>query len=326
MEPREQSRAPIISGINVTGERLDVDYSSNLVNVVLFFDPVSKISLESLNVVQFIARRYERLSVGFWYVMEPRLSCMYRENIARATLERLKLIDKAIFDANNMIVLRARVNLIPAVMMVDSNSYIKSQYEGEISFREIERTIQARLSLTGYREELPAAGDIDACISQLHGGSVMRQLGYATGDYLFTSLVVPESDQQFTLPDFCLPETIYPCGEWFVGRDFIEGKAGSTVYLSCSKNETVNIFAGSENNAVMKIHSSIESDPSIIPGKDTVRNSNVIEMTVGDFRSYEVLATSGDTDVLVSLQIISGAVKIYCVEYCQPSPFVHINI
>jgi hypothetical protein len=163
-------------------------------------------------------------------------------------------------------------------------------------------------------------------ISHLRGGSVMRQLGYATGDYLFTSLVVPESDQQFSLPDFCLPDTIYPCGPWFVGRDFIEGKTGSTVYISCSKDESVHIFAGSEENAAVKIHTSIESDQRIILGKDVARNGNAIEMAIDDFRSYEVLAASGDADVLISLQVCSGSVKLYCVEYCQHNPVVHINI
>ncbi|MFZ1083255.1 MAG: hypothetical protein WAO19_15185, partial [Candidatus Kryptoniota bacterium] len=214
MEPREQSRAPMISGINVVGENVNIDYSTNLVNVVLFFDPVSRVSLESLNMVRLLAQRYEKLSVGFWYVMEPRLSCMYRGNIAQAAFERLGLSANAIFDANSMIILRARIKVVPAAMVIDSNSYIKSQYEGEISFREIERAIQARLALSGYRDELPVVGGMEFHVSHLRGGSVMRQLGYVTGDYFFTSLVVPESDQQFSLPDFYLPDTIYPCGAW----------------------------------------------------------------------------------------------------------------
>ncbi|MGO9481507.1 MAG: TlpA family protein disulfide reductase [Candidatus Kryptoniota bacterium] len=324
MNPREQARAPMISGINVMGENVDVEYSTNLVNILLFFDPVSKISLESLDMVQLILQRYENLSVGFWYVMEPRLSCMYRGNIARAALERLGLSATAIFDANGMIVLRTGIKVVPAALVVDSNSFIKSQYEGEISFREIERSIQARLALSGYREDLPTVGWMEFPISHLHGGSVMRQLGYATGDYLFTSLVVPESDQQFSLPDFCLPETIYPCGAWFVGRDFIEGRTGSTVYISCSKDESVHIFAGSEENAAVKIHTSIELDQHVILGKDVTSDGSSIGMAINEFRSYEVLAASGDADVLISLQVNSGAVKLYCVEYCH-NPLVHIT-
>ena len=296
----------MISGINVVGENVDVDYSANLMNIVLFFDPVSKISLESLNMVQLLAQRYEKLSVGFWYVMEPRLSCMYRGNIAQAAFERFGMSANAIFDANSMIVLRARIKVVPAAMVIDSNSFIKSQYEGEISFREIERAIQARLAISGYRDDLPADGGMEFNVCHLHGGSMMRQLGYVAGDYLFTSMVVPESDQQFSLPDFCLPDTIYPCGAWFVGRDFIEGKTGSTVYISCSKDESVHIFAGSEEKAAVKIHTSIESDQHIILGKDVARTGSAIEMAINEFRSYEVLAASGDADILISLQVFPG--------------------
>ncbi len=193
-------------------------------------------------------------------------------------------------------------------------------------FREIERAIQARLALSGYRDELPVVGGMEFHVSHLRGGSVMRQLGYVTGDYFFTSLVVPESDQQFSLPDFYLPDTIYPCGAWFVGRDFIEGKTGSTVYISCSKDESVHIFAGSEEKAAVKIHTAIESDQHIVLGKDVARTGSAIEMAIDDFRSYEVLAASGDADVLISLQVCSGSVKLYCVEYCSHNPVLHINI
>ncbi len=326
MEPREQPRAPMISGINVVGESIVVDYSANLMNIVLFFDPVSKISLDSLTMVQHLAERYGKLSVGFWYVMEPRLSCMYRGNVAHATLERFGMAANAIFDANNVIAMRARFSLVPAIMAIDSNSFIRLQYEGEISFREIERTIQARLAITGYRDDLPAAWEIESNAFVFHGGSTMRQLGYAAGDYLFTSSVVPECDQQFALPDFCLPDTIYPCGPWFVGRDFIEGKTGSTVYVSCSKNESVSIFAGTEEKALVRIHTSIESNQAIILGKDASKAGSAIEMSISDFRSYEILSNSGDAEMLISLQIVSGSLKLYCVEYCQQSPLVHMNI
>jgi len=76
----------------------------------------------------------------------------------------------------------------------------------------------------------------------------------------------------------------------------------------------------------LKIHTSIESDQFVILGKDTARSGSAMEMAVNDFRSYEVLATTGDADVLLSLQVMSGSVKLYCVEYCQCNPIVHMNI
>lgn len=337
MEPRELPRAPRISGINVIGETVDIDYLANLMNVVVFFEPVTKNSIDTVGLIRLFAERYQKLSVGFWYVMEPRLSCMYHGSIAQVTLERLGLFQprgsaqsasasrggepsaqtSTIFDANNMILLRSGIRVVPAVLAVDSNSFIRSQYEGEVSFRELERTIQARLASSGYRDDLPTIGEMDYDFLHSCGGSVMRQLGYAMGDYVFSSEAVPEMDQQFSLPGFCLPNTIYPVGAWFVGRDYIEGKSGSTVYISCSRDESVHVFAGSEEGTVVRVHTSIESAEHLVLGKDVKKNAGGLETVMDEFRSYEMLAVSGDTDVLISLQVATGSMKLYCVEYCQ---------
>ncbi len=316
MDTREQTRAPRISGTNVAGEWIDVDYSANLMNVVLFFDPVSKNSAEAVELVRKLAGRYEKLAVGFWYVMEPRLSCMYRGNAAQLTLQKFNLLKNAIFDGNNMVELQARLKVFPALLVVDSNSFVRSQYEGEISFREVERAIQSRLALSGYRDQLPAIGEMDLDFHR-SGSYVLKQMGYVTGDYLFSSLVIPETDQQFSLPDFCLPNIIYPSGSWFVSRDFIEGKSGSTVYISCLKDESVHVFLGSEEGATIRVHTSIESARHLVLGKDVTKSDTVLEMTVNEFRPYEILSDSGDTDLLISLQIASGSIKLYCVEYCR---------
>ena len=316
METKEQPRAPRITGTNVMGEWIDVDYSANLLNIVLFFEPVSKNSAEAIEAVQRLAERYDKLAIGFRFVMEPRLSCMFLGNVAQSALQKINLMKNAIFDGNGMVELQAQLKAIPALLVVDSNSLVKSQYEGEISFREVERTIQARLAVSGYRDELPAIGDPDYEFLQSHS-SAIKQMGYVTGDYLFTSLVVPETDQQFSHPDFYLPNTIYPCGSWFVGRDFIEGKSGSTVYISCLKDESVNVFLGSEDGAVIRVHTSIESAHHLVLGKDVTKNGGVLELKVNEFRPYEILFLTGDTDVLISLQVSSGAIKLFCVEYCR---------
>ncbi len=323
MEPKEQARAPRISGINVAGEAVEVDYSANLINVVVFFEPVSKNSLDTVELVRLLSQRYEKLSVGFWFVLEPRLSCMFRGEEAQRTLDRLGLFSNIVFDANSMIVLQSGVRIVPAVLVVDSNSFIKSQFEGEISFREIERTIQARLALSGYRDDLPNMGGVDFDFSHARGGSILKQLGYATGDYVFSSIVVPEANQQFSLPDFCLLNTIYPHGAWYVSRDFIGGNAGSTVYVSCAKDESIIVFAGSDEEAVLRIHTSIESPQYFVLGKDVKKIGGVLEVNVNECRPYEILSTSGDTDILISLQVLSGSVRLYTVEFCQQSQVIN---
>ncbi|HUI28672.1 MAG TPA: hypothetical protein VLX91_00545 [Candidatus Acidoferrales bacterium] len=309
-----QTRAPQISGTNVVGEWIEVDYSRNLISAVLFFEPVSGNSSEAVELVQRIARRYEKLPVGFWFIMEPRLSCMFRGNTAQLTLQRFNLMKNSIFDGNGMMEHQARIKAVPALFVVDSNSFLKLQCEGEISFREFERTIQARLAASGYREDLPAIGELDYDFP--HPVSyTMKQMGYVTGDYLFSSLVTPETDQQFSLPDFYLPNTIYPCGSWFVGRDFIEGKSGSTVYISCLKDESVNVFFGSEEGASVRVHTSMESTHHLVLGKDITKNRSILELKVNEFRPYEILSLTGDSDVLISLQVSAGSLKLYCVEY-----------
>ncbi len=322
MESTESGRAPHISGTNILGEWIDVDYSANLLSVVLFLDPVSRSSCEAYMMVRKLAQRYEKLAVGFWFVMEPRLSCMFKGDIVMQTLKRIDIVKNAIFDGNGMVELQTRVKAIPALFVVDSNSIIKSRYEGGIQFREVERAIQARLSVSGYRDELPAINDFDFDLT-VSCDSVVKQMGYVAGDYLFSSLVVPEADQLFSHPDFYLPNTIYPCGSWFVGRDFIEGKAGSTVYISCLKDESVNVFMGSDQECIVRVHTSIESAGNLILGKDIARKGSLLEITVNEFRPYEVLSVTGDSDVLISMQVATGTLKLYCVEYTRRTQLAH---
>ena len=322
MDLRENSRAPILAGLNTEGESIIVDYSENLINLVLFFDPVSKASLDAVEFTRLLSRRYNGLSVGFWYVMVPRLSCMYKAAAAHRALDRLGLFGGVLFDVNNMISLRAGRQTLPALLVVESNGNLKALYEGEISFREAERSLQARLSLSGYRDELPQMMAIDSDYAVLRSNSVVRQLGYATDDYTLGSLLVPESAQQFALPDFCLLDTIYPYGSWYVSRDFIEGKEGGTFYASCGREESLHIFAGADREATLRIHTSIESPRNLVLGKDVREENGLLSLCVDECRPYEVLAASGDSDVLISLQIASGSVRLFAVEFCQRSPVV----
>jgi hypothetical protein len=320
MEAKEQTRAPRISGTNVLGEWIDVDYSANLLTVILFFDPISKNSEDAVESIRRLAQRYQNLAIGFWFVMEPRLSCMFRGEVVQRTLERKGLVRDAIFDGNGMVELQSQFEEVPALFVADANSFVRTRYEGEISFREVERTIQARLSVSGYRDELPAIAELDLEPPQSRG-FLLRQMGYVAGDYLFSSSVIPETDQQFSHPDFYLPNTIYPCGSWFVGRDFVEGKPGSTVYISCLKDESVRVFLGSEEGSTVRVHTSIESEHPLILGRDVKREQGVLELAVDEFRPYEILGLTGDTDLLISLQVSSGSLKLYCVEYSHWNQF-----
>jgi len=100
-----------------------------------------------------------------------------------------------------------------------------------------------------------------------------------------------------------------------VGRDLIEGKSGSTVYISCAKNEAVSIFAGGEKGTLLRLHTSIESPNQLALGKDVKRKDGTMQIDVDEYRSYEILANSGDTDVLISLQVTSGSLDLYVVEF-----------
>lgn len=317
MRPKEETRAPRISGINVSGESVDVDYSAYLMNVVVFFEPVSRYSLETLEYLRTMSSRYGNLSVGFWYIMEPRLSCMFHAELAQRTLDRLSLFANTLFDANNMIALYAGIQTVPCVLVVDSNSCLIGRYEGEISRMEIERNVQARIALSGYRDELPTMQKPEHFNGSLRSGSVMRQMGYANGEYVFGSIVVPESDQEFRLPDFYLLNTIYPFGPWYVSRDFIEGKSGSTLYVSCGRDESVYVFAGSAKSTILRLHTSIESPQHLSLGKDVKKEGGLMQIEIEEFRPYEILSNSGDTDVLVSLQVMSGSVQLFSVEFCR---------
>ncbi len=316
MKPREEIRAPRITGVNPVSRSVEVDYSGHLMNVVTFFEPVSRYSLESLAGLRAMSDRYGNLSVGFWYVMEPRLSCMFHEGIALKTVRRLQLPEDTLFDANNLIAMQAGIQVVPTVLVVDSNSFLVSRYEGELSPMEIERNVQARIALSGYRDELPSMQKPERSGAALRSGSVMRQMGYAGGDYVFGNMVVPEADQEFNLPDFYLLDTIYPFGAWYVSRDFIEGKSGSTLYISCGKDESVYAFAGSEAGAAVRLHTSIESPQHLSLGKDVRKDGEALKIEVEEFRPYEILSNSGDSDVLVSLQVMSGSLSLFSVEFC----------
>ncbi|MCL5020760.1 MAG: hypothetical protein M1339_03675, partial [Bacteroidetes bacterium] len=177
MEPRLDTHAPRISGVNVAGEPVDLDYSAHLMNVVVFFEPVSMNSLNVVEQIRLMSERYGNLSVGFWYVMEPRLSCMLHHDVAQKTLDRISLFSNTLFDANNMIALYSGIRTVPTVYVADSNGLLISRYEGEVSLVEIERNLQARIALSGYRDELPAMHKPERALVSLRSGSVMRQMG-----------------------------------------------------------------------------------------------------------------------------------------------------
>ena len=326
MKRSEETRAPRISGINVSGETVEVDYSIHLMNILLFFEPVSKYSVDSVERVRLISTRYENLSTGFWYVMEPRLSCMLHSDIARKALDRMSVFSNVLFDPNNMIALQAGVQTVPAVFVVDSNGFLSSRYEGEISWGEIERNIQSRIAQSGYRDELPPLEKPDNYSGTMRSSSVIRQMGYANADYVFGSVIVPESDQQFSLPDFYLLNTIYPFGAWYVSRDFIEGKSGSTLYISCARDESVYLFAGSEGRTILRLHTSIESSQHLSLGRDVKTVNGSLQIEVDDYRPYELFSNTGDSDVLISLQVMSGSVQLFSVEFCpQVEAFSGVN-
>ena len=317
MEPKEQTRAPAFNGINVSGEALRADYSDSLMNVITFFEPVTKNSLDTVETMRLMSRKYDGLSVAFRYVLEPRLSCMYHAKESQMTLDRLSLFGNTLFDANSMLVLQFGIRELPAVLIIDSNGIIKSRYEGEVSLRSFERSIQSRLAMSGYRDELPNMDGPGFDIMRSRGDSKLRQLGYVTGDYVFTSLVVPETNQEFSLPNFFILDTIYPHGAWYVGRDYIEGTGGSTVYISCSKGQSVLAFTGSSEGALVRMHTAIESPQNLVLGKDVKREGALLELNVSEYRPYELLASSGDSDILISLQIQSGSIRLYSVEFCD---------
>lgn len=326
MKRLEETRAPRISGIDVLGETVEVDYSMYLMNILLFFEPVSKHSIDSVEQVRLISTRYEKLSTGFWYVMEPRLSCMLHSEAAKKALDRMGIFDNILFDPNNMIALQSGVQTVPTVFVVDSNGFLNSRYEGEISWVEIERNIQGRVAQSGYREELPPMPKPGYYSRALRSASVMRQMGYASGDYVFSSAIVPESDQQFSLPNFYLLNTIYPFGAWYVSRDFIEGKSGSTLYISCAKDESVYLFAGSEGRTLIRLHTSIESTQHVSLGKDVKSENGAHQLEVDDYQPYELISNTGDSDVLVSLQVMSGSLQLFAVEFCpQAEVFSGVN-
>ncbi len=323
MDPREFTRAPTISGIDTQGDRLSIDYSENLINVLVFFDPVSCHSLEAIEAIQLLSLQYEKLSVCFWFIMEPRPSCMYKSEIAQRTLNRLGLFSKAIYDVNNQIGLNFGLVDVPTVLIVDSNSFIRLKFEGDIAFREVERAIQARLAVSGYKVELPELGEADIDLPHLHSTSVMKQLGYGANDYVLNSMVVPEANQEFILPNLYFSHAVYPLGDWYVGRDYMEGKNGSTVYVSCGSEESVYLFAGSEEGALLRIHTSIGSHHRLVFGREVENRDGLISLKVSEFRPYEVLSCAGDS--MISLQVMDGSLKLYTVEFCPLNQLVAIN-
>jgi hypothetical protein len=160
----------------------------------------------------------------------------------------------------------------------------------------------------------------------MRSSSIIRQMGYANADYVFGSVIVPESDQQFSLPDFYLLNTIYPFGAWYVSRDFIEGKSGSTLYISCARDESVYLFAGSEGHTILRLHTSIESSQHLSLGRDVKSENGSLQIEVDDYRPYELFSNTGDSDALISLQVMSGSVQLFSVEFCpQVEAFSGVN-
>jgi hypothetical protein len=324
MKEHELRILPPIAGVSLEGSEISLREGEAIINILVVFDPVSVRSILTLKLLGKIAKRYSSTPVKLLYIMEPRLSCFYNLETAKKFTNRFGISSMTIYDVNSYVSLQLRLSSLPAVFIADSNLIIHSYQEGEISTEDIERFIQFRLSLSGFRDELPEmAGIIDESVdhSLMISRPIVRQMGYASNDYLFNYVATPEALHEFPPPGFCASEMLYPSGKWFVGRDFIQGISGSVIYVSCSRDESLWIFAGSDDGCRLTIQTTVGLQTSLQFGKDVVVHQDSVEMIVSDCQQYEILTFSGQDEVLLSLNVVSGTIRIYSVEFLLLSHF-----
>lgn len=324
MKGLESRILPVITGLNLEGNEISLGNRGALINILVVFDPVSVRSMLTLKLLEKIARRYVDAPLDLLYVMEPKLSCFYKFDVARNFTNRFGISSKVIYDANSSISLQLGLTSLPVVFIMDSNLIVHAYQEGEISTEEIERFIQFRLSSSGFRDELPEMADmIDESVEHclMISRPILRQMGYASNDYLFNYIANPEATYEFPPPGFCVTEMLYPSGKWYVGRDFIKGETDSIIYVNCSRDESLWILAASEEEGSLLIQPSVGLHTSLQFGKDVMVHQDIVEMAVSECRQYEVLSFSGQEDVLLSLRINSGIIRIYSAEFLLLSHF-----
>ncbi|MGC8653097.1 MAG: TlpA family protein disulfide reductase [Candidatus Kryptoniota bacterium] len=324
MKESEFRILPAITGLSLEGNEISLGGGGALINILAVFEPVSVRSILALKLLEKIAKRYSNTPVEIIYIMEPRLSCFYKPEAARKFTNRLGISSKTIYDSNSTVSLQLRLSSLPAVFIADSNLVVHTYQEGEISTEEIERFIQFRLSSSGFRDELPEmVGIIDesADHSLMVSRPIVRQMGYASNDYLFNYVASPEALYEFPSPGLCASEMLYPSGQWFVGRDFIQGEKGSAIYINCSRDESLWMFAGSDEGCKLTIQATVDLQSSLQFGKDVLVHKDSVEMIVKDCQQYEILSFSGQEEVLLNLNVESGSLKIYSVEFLLLSHF-----
>lgn len=210
-----------------------------------FWDFTSLNSLRTLPYVQEWHRRYTPFGFNVVGVHTPEFPFARDPILVRQAIEKLNIRYSIVMDNDYIIWQMFKVRMLPTIILIDKDGFVRFQQTGGGSFHNIEHSIQTLITEAGYYGELPLIMepitelDREGVIVYKPSPSIFA--GYQRGALGNIEGYVPECVYHYKDPGYYFEGKIYLEGTWFLSRNYIklaedEGNEGSVIILYKAKD------------------------------------------------------------------------------------------
>jgi peroxiredoxin len=253
MEIRQQThRAPEIYGdFWFNSDPIPLTALRGQVVCVHFWDYTSQACMNTLPYVKEWHRRYADKNLVVIGVHTPEFPFAADPFEVRKYVDKFRLNYPVVLDKDHSIWNSFRCRTYPSCFLIDKHGFVRYVQEGVGAYKDLEKAIQALVTESGYRAELPEImaplrdEDKHGAISykttpEILAGFQHRSIGNVEG-------FVPQCTTYFEDPGFYLEGRLYLQGNWFADREFLklddsEGDEGAVMFQ----------YQAKEVNAVLK--------------------------------------------------------------------------
>ncbi len=249
---QQQFRTPeIYSDFWFNSEGVLLSALRGQVILIHFWDYTSQACLNTLPYIKEWHKRYADKNLVVVGVHTPEFPFSGDPFEVRKAVEKFRIKYPVVLDKGSKIWSSFHSRMWPTCFLIDKFGFVKYVQEGVGGYKDLEKAIQALITESGYRAELPEImeplRDVDR-----HGAVAFRPTPEILSGFQYRTLgnvegFVAQCTTYFEDPRMYLEGRLYLHGNWFADREFlkvddIENAGGSVTVL----------YRAKEVNAVMK--------------------------------------------------------------------------
>ncbi len=255
---QQQNRVPEIYGdFWFNSDPIPLTALRGQVVLVHVWDYTSQACLNTLPYLKEWHRRYGDKNLVVVGVHTPEFPFTADPFEVRKAVEKFRIKYPVVLDIDYRIWNSFHCRTRPSCYLVDKHGYIRYVQEGVGAYRDLEKAIQALVTESGYRAELPEImaplrdEDKHGAISykttpEILAGFQHRSIGNVEG-------FVPQCTTYFEDPGLYLEGRLYLQGNWFADREFLklddsESAGGSVMIMYQAKEVNVVLKPEGEKN------------------------------------------------------------------------------